>query len=532
MRAKRVSFPTMKTDIIALDGGLDENVSSLDRKGGTLISGFNYELLEGTSGGYISTTGYERFDGQEAPSSVYATEEGDVDREAARTAILEVPGEDAVLAVHIFDNDVYAFRNKTGGATVGMYIATAAGWVEINTTAAPLEPDGSYNFINHNFFATVETTAMYWTDGVNKARKYDGTTLTVITTGMTTDTPTNLIAHNDRLFLSFTGGSLQYSVAGDGTDWSAGAGELGVGREITDLIAGVGNALIIFCDEAIRILKGTVAADWILETYSTSSGAYLKSAQRLFGTVFFMDDRGVTSLEAVQDFGDFKSNSLSQKVYKTLQENKSYVTTAVVSRDKNQYRLFLSTSNIGIYFSFLDRELRGITLVKFDHPVLTTAEGENSSGDNIIFFTSTDGYVYQMDSGTSFDGSEINAEMATAYYHYRSPRLWKKFCSASVEIASLDDLTLSYRVSFDYNELHLPRAGIHGISLDGFGDKWGEDEWGTMIYGGSEVTNRTRVYIKGIGTNMNMYFSTSSKYADNHTIQNIITDYELAGRQL
>ena len=51
--------------------------------------------------------------------------------EEKRATITVVPGAGSVLGVWGYSGDIYAFRNKTGGATAGMYKSTTAGWTEI-----------------------------------------------------------------------------------------------------------------------------------------------------------------------------------------------------------------------------------------------------------------------------------------------------------------------------------------------------------------------------------------------------------------
>jgi hypothetical protein len=36
-----------------------------------------------------------------------------------------------VLGVWVYNGDVYAFRNKSGGATAGMYKSTSTGWTRL-----------------------------------------------------------------------------------------------------------------------------------------------------------------------------------------------------------------------------------------------------------------------------------------------------------------------------------------------------------------------------------------------------------------
>ena len=52
--------------------------------------------------------------------------------EDQRSNITIVPGEGPVRGVWVFNGDVYSFRNKSGGASAGMYKATSTGWTEID----------------------------------------------------------------------------------------------------------------------------------------------------------------------------------------------------------------------------------------------------------------------------------------------------------------------------------------------------------------------------------------------------------------
>ena len=52
------------------------------------------------------------------------------------------PCEGAILGVWVYSGDVYAFRNKSGGATAGMFKTTSTGWSEIDLGTA-LNFDGT-----------------------------------------------------------------------------------------------------------------------------------------------------------------------------------------------------------------------------------------------------------------------------------------------------------------------------------------------------------------------------------------------------
>ena len=531
MNAKQIRVQEPTTEVIILDGGLNEAVSSIEMKSGELILSKNYYITEGSTGGYASVKGYERYDGQPKPSSVAATEADDTAREAARALIATVPGVGSVNGIHVFKGKLYAVRDKVGSVTAGLYVESAAGWVEVDTSAAPLAPGGRYTFITYNFSGSATGEAMYWTSGVDKVCHYDGTTFGKITTGMAVDTPEFLEAHNDRLWLTFSGGSLQYSTTGVPTDWITDAGEIGVGFDITALAETVGNVLVIFGKTHIKILEGASTSDWVLKAYSDVVGAYKYTVEKLFDTLIFMSDMGVTTLSAAQEFGDFASNSISEKIKKSLFTYKNNITCSAVIRSLNQYRLYFNDGK-GLVFSFFNKKLRGITLIEFTNPVSITTEGRDSSGHPINFFSSSSGYAYEDHIGTSFDGVAITSRLSTSYYHYKSPRYLKRFLRVTFEIASVDPITFSIRPSFDYAITTYPKGSEREFSVIGAGSVWGDGLWGTMTWAGAEGANRIFYDLQGIGANMNITLQYSSKFSRQHILQNLITDFIVIGRQM
>lgn len=625
MFKRPVRLPPVQSEVVVLEGGLNENISSLELRGGELISSFNYMIREGSYGGYTRIPGFERYDGTTLPSEyesyiitlencsveledtdsisgatsgatativgapalisgtytsgdavvvvealigagtfeagedIETTEVvgtlryvdsqvgGSEDHHEAldyhRSLIAAVPGSGNIIGLHLYRGTLYAFRNHTDGLTAKMWAATSSGWIEVSTAEEPLAPSGTkFKAINYNFYATVGSSSepnqmMYWVDGVNQCRSFDGTTVvTIDNVGMSghtsgdIDTPLNIAAINNRLFLAYAGGSLQYSTLGDPEDWITSSGEIGLGKEIVDLITSVGNSLIIFCNEAIKILTGQTPDDWVLETFSETSSASYNTVKDFLGTVYFLDDFGVTSLQGVDAFGGFKASTIDYKVRRTIEAYKGLVTTACVSKDKNQYRLFFS-NDYGLYFSFLQNKLRGISLVKFDRPVLKVTEGMNASDEYCIFFSSEDGYVYKMDSGTSFDGEEIESLIVTPYYGYKSPRLWKSFKRITFEIYSENEVEFRVDFKFDYGQPEYPRSISYTKDTYPVGGRWDVGLWDVMLYSGGEI-DRQPLYIHGIGTNMSVRLYTSSAFYRPYTIQNFITDFTINRRQV
>ena len=63
-------------------------------------------------------------------------------QEDQRAIISVVPGEGDVLGVWVYNGDTYAFRNKSGSVTAGMYKGTSTGWEEVDLGTA-LNFDGT-----------------------------------------------------------------------------------------------------------------------------------------------------------------------------------------------------------------------------------------------------------------------------------------------------------------------------------------------------------------------------------------------------
>jgi len=385
---------------------------------------------------------------------------------------------------------------------------------------------------------------MYFVDGVNQARQYDiytDTMTTIDNGGMSSqglDAPIDIASHNFHLFLGYIGGSLQHSQLGEPLVWDGvlGAREIGLGNELTNLVAGVQSALLIYCEEGIRVLHGNSIDDFVLESFSETSGALPFTALRLLGTAFFVDDRGLSTMEAVENFGDYAANSISQRFKQTLLSTAHTITQCSVSRDLNQYRIFFDDKT-GIIVSFEGREFKGATFTEYPIVVNVLASGEDTEKTDLTIFASDDdsGFVYKMDSGKSFDGVAITCRLSTAFFHYGSPRNYKAFKRATIEIAGEANQEFDIKVDFDYNELGSTRTIWYseGIYNPEGGAVYGDGVWGIMKYGtGLVATNRVPLYLQGVGTNMSYKFISSEEFRSQHIIQNIITDYELVGRRI
>ncbi|MES0327089.1 MAG: hypothetical protein ABUK13_02750 [Gammaproteobacteria bacterium] len=405
------------------------------------------------------------------------------------------------------------------GQTSGTY-ATSSGKQPIT-----LLPGGRYEFVNENFYGHSSLKAMFGCDGVNNGFMFSANGFQLIVTGMVDDAPIHVAEHKKHLFFAFPGGSVQHSSIGNPAEWSpiTGAAEIATGDEITAFVTLPGDTLGVMNRNRLYILYGTSAANWNLIEHSDESGAIEWTVQRIGKPVYF-DDRGLMDFKAVQDYGDFKNASFSEKISKTLRANKNNVLSSIRIRDKNQYRLFFD-NNTFVVCSFEDRKLSGFTICEYPIPVECTASVEDSDGNEVLLFGCDNGYVYQMDKGTSFDGAAVDAFVRLAFNFMGSAERNKKFFKAVFEVTAGEASQISFTPDFDYGETE---DVSQDIDVTASGGVWDVSNWDSFIWGDQLISNPI-AYIDGSGQNIGITLFSSTTYEQPHTLNSVIIHYSNKG---
>ena len=73
------------------------------------------------------------------------------------------------------------------------------------------------------------------------------------------------------------------------------------------------------------------------------------------------------------------------------------------------------------------------------------------------FMKGTDGYVYQCDKGSSFDGEPIEAFVRPVFNHSKSPTVLKHYRSGTVEVESRGYSEISVSPEFSYGTEQIDR---------------------------------------------------------------------------
>lgn len=670
-------------------GGLDQTTPALALQNGALRDAVNFEVP--LTGGYGRIAGYERYDGQDAPSdasyvivqvasftnvpsvgdaisqagsgatgvvaavndvsgayymvvtktsgtfndsgvvskagpttigtataqtaSPTAQQQAQYTAAAAdiyRADIGAVPGSGAILGVvaATFNSTdfVYAFRNNAGGTAVGLYQASASGWVPIpffNTveftagttepadgetltqggvsaiikrvmtrsgpswtglaagtfvvtnptggnfaagaattsggstvtlsgaeSAITLQPNGRFQFDKGNFSGQDTTQRIYGCDGVNKCFEFDGETLAPITTGLPFDAPSNIQIHQNHLFVSYAS-SLLYSGPGTPFLWSAtdGGGEIATGAVVSAMKTLPGSqataSLGVWQLAGTQILYGTDDSTWSLVNLNTTSGAHRYSVQNLFDA-FTFDDLGVVNLQATLNFGNFASGSLTSNILPFIQQNRTRLAASTINRTKGQYRVFFSNGN-GLYLTVTNQRYLGAIPVFFPNPVNVVDEYTTSEGDEVSYFGSSDdnGYVYQLDRGSSFDGARIDAFITLAWEFLKSPRVEKRYRRGSIEVQgdSWVGISFGYQLGYGTPAINQPASVSYDTDFAP-APLWDEFTWDEFVWDGQTLTPTT-VDMTGTAENVQITLSTSTDYIQPFVVNSVIYQFSM-----
>lgn len=412
----------------------------------------------------------------------------------------------------------------------GETITSASGSATANgaDAAIGLLPGGRVRAINHNFYGAADKRRMYFVDGVNRAHEWDGGVLAPIETGMATDTPTHIAEHRNHLFLAFPGGSLQHSSLGEPLEWlvNTGAAEIGLGDSVTALLSNVSSALVVFSRNQVAVLQGDDSANWALRKLADDAGAIENTAQRIGGPIY-MDDRGVRSLSTTEAYGDFRLGTITRMVDPLLRAKKAAGITPTASirvRTKDHYRVFFSDGT-GLTI-FLGREQPEVLPFDLGMVVRTACSSEDTAGNEVLLFGSDDGYVYELDAGTSFDGSAVPAYLRLPFNHVGQPTQDKRWHKATLEVDTAGSISLGLSAEFAYGESQYPPVTEQSFTVAGGGGFWNEDVWSGFQWS-SPVEGRAEAHIAGYGRNMALTVVSEATYEAVHTLHGVIFNVSL-----
>jgi hypothetical protein len=410
---------------------------------------------------------------------------------------------------------------------------------------------GHYRFINHNFFGGSTTYRTYGVNSVGPGFEIDENNIVSpilfpnnpITNQPTTNLPFLIEEHSNYLFMAIPGGRFVQSVLGEPLQFNGflGAAEFGVGDEITGLNSVVGNVLVVTSERETRGLFGTGISDWEFRLIGERTGGKLYTAQKI-DTVYALDDLGITSVARTDVFGDFAGSTVSALVQPVINAMRDRTTSSTIVRSSNQYRVYFNDgSGLIMFVPNLNADTRltsdrlPVEFGFLSYPIVVRKiyNTEDDTGKERTYFCSDDGYVYEDQIGTSFDGADINAYIRTAFYHIGSPSYRKRFRRVDLELNSSKPLSLKVTSDLTYGASEIS-SGLADITtgdvpvIDIFagGGFWDVDNWDEFYWDGQNIST-ARAELRGTGENISLLIFNQSKVARSFVLQGITYHYDL-----
>ena len=504
----------MANKYISFEGGLVLSSPGLEAKGGALVEAYN--VYESVKGGYTTMAGFEAFDGRPSPSEpLYEENENYVSPDDLRAAIESPEGDGPIRGIAQIGDTVLCWRNGLQASGVQCWRATPNGW-EMVPYAAGFDPapltETTVDYVNHNFYGGKDTYHCYFGDGVNPAQWYDPVN-NIITPIEDSGVVAFVAAFNSRLIMSTTGGTFIGSATGDPSslDGTLDALEIGVGDEITGFKVTSSEYMAIYTVRNTYSLTGAAAESWKLTMISQNSGAHPHSITDT-DDIFSSDDRGISKLSRTEALGGFGSATITDDIQPLFRRIAVRSSCATTIRSLNQMRFFYGSACI--IASQIEFNANGNTGMRYgmteaefpNTPVLCVSTEENSRGLERTFFGSEDGFVYEMDKGTSHNGKDMASRMTLAFNHFGTPAVNKRFMGIGLEAVLLEptDFILDYVMDDGLKTFNERTASFPDGS-----SAYGASEFGHALFGNRPLS-REKISLKGTGYNLQLSFSRDS----------------------
>jgi hypothetical protein len=414
---------------------------------------------------------------------------------------------------------------RVGAFSAAAATSTGSGTLTLGgaSTVVTLPAGGRYQFDLYNFFGQGSTRRMYGCNGVGRAFEFDGLTLVTLKTGAVLDTPKFIRAHRNYLYLS-QGASLMNSSVANPYRWvtSEGAAEIAVGDIISGICALTANSLGVMSRNSSNALVGSSTADWSLETIRSDVGAVPYTLETMSDT-YMLDDRGVTSLTAVQAYGNFADATLSRQIQPIIDTLRTKVVGSYVSRQKGHYALLMNDGTT-LTMGLNGNKLTGFMKGQLGFTPSCMWSGEDANGVERILVGAEDGMVYEMDRGASFDGGPIESFVKIYYYNSKTPRVRKRYRKMVLEMSAQLYAAVRFQAEYSYGNPDVAQPRSDTVEVTGAGGSWDVANWDQFYWDAQEVS-QPEVSLDGTGLNIALSFYSNTALDAGHTLQGAVLHY-------
>ena len=358
-------------------------------------------------------------------------------------------------------------------------------------------------------------------DSTGKPYRFDGTTFEQLSS-LPTDTSGSsfIVNFKNHIFLG-NGKSVVFSAPYADTDFTSasGGGIINVADTITGMIV-FRDQLIVFSENSINVIAGSSVGDFQLKPVSRDLGCVGEDTiQEIGGDIIFLGPDGLRLFSATDRFGDFSLASVSKTIQVEILDLISSSPdgfTSTVIREKSQYRIF------GYNSTYTNDAAKGIGATQLETGIaFNDMRGINafvtySEYDGFaerIYFGNADGFIYQMEQGNTFAGTDIPATFATPFIPLGDPTVRKTIYKGVTYLDVNGDFDLEYSLKFDFDQPDSIQPDSILSSDAAASITYGSGIYGTSLFGVKQKATY-EVQTIGSGFTVSILYETTGANTD------------------
>ena len=450
-------------------------------------------------------------------------------------------GSGKVLGVAVIDGTKTVAIRSNGTASQYWY-STGGAWTSAGTAAGV---GGRVRFSRFNFNGTPKVV---FVDGVNAPAVYNTSSnaLTFLTTAPADVLAASAVTEFKNHIFYAKGDLLSFSQPFDEAGFlvASGAGSIRVGSDITGLTV-FRDTLLVFSQNRISQLVGSSVTDFVLKPITEDIGCIDGfSIQEVGGDIMYLAPDGLRLLSATERNNDFSLEVASDPISKDANDflNAGGDFCSLVIREKAQYRIFsyIASENSAVAKGLLATKFSDQGSSKVDWATLkgiraSVCDSLYTGSSERVIFANDLGFVYVLESGSSFDGDNIEAIYESPYMPILDPQIRKTFYKMTLYVTPTGALNLTCNIKYDFGKVNgiaviQPPAitfTATGTAVFTFGSSG--SVFGVATYGGELDKVYSKMMI-GSGRTFSIRFEDNSTNPS-HTLDSAIVEFKPLDRQ-